>query len=313
MSAEPKSNEVKVNINFAQVMPEDERFVSIWIWQSFQSAFNYFFLSFFVLNLALKIQGISFSSNTHHGVAGTAGVGTVVSVGANVATVKTGDNVIVIDNGVWSDNVTVSSSNVAKISSAPSEASAVLPTFVSAWAILNHSHTPLKAGDIVLQTEGKTALGSAVSQIGKALGFKVINVTPDEVLHADFRKKVATTGPARMAVTHHTGKVLREVMKVLEIGSTVVTYNGPITSVFSESPVEAAVSTYIFDAKSIHGFDLKTWMSSNPEKFREATAFVSSLLDEKKISLPVDSHAQSNFLPALDLVHAKEAAVVLKF
>jgi NADPH:quinone reductase-like Zn-dependent oxidoreductase len=64
----------------------------------------------------------------------------------------------------------------------------------------------LKAGDIVVQSGGETALGKAISQIATASGLTVVSPTSAELEDAEFAKKTAAKGTVKLCITNNSKK-----------------------------------------------------------------------------------------------------------
>jgi len=274
----PSAGEVVVQVVSSQVVHEDNRF----------------------------IRGLSFANNNANSVAGVNAVGKVASVGSGVSGLKVGDSVFVLNSGSWSDSITVKASRASKISDV-SDQFALMPSYLTAWAILNNSASAgLKVGDSVIHTEGSSAIGAAISQVGKALGFNVTQVSEADLNSSDSKN-------AKLAISSLSGKPLRELLKHISNGGSIVTFNGALTPILSTTGVEVPTGASIFDNKSVNGFDLGAWVANNEGKFRDGCAAISSLLSDKKVSISdVKVVSQSEFQKALDAVQSSGSAVVLK-
>ena len=141
------------------------------------------------------------------GIAGSTGVGAVSTVGTGVTRVTTNDKVLVVSpTGVWTDNVTVPSSAVAKIpSSLTDDDVAALPALVSAYAMLTQ-YVTLKAGDIVVQSDADLPVGTAIAQTGKALGLTVMAASKADLEDARFSENLKGK-PVKLAVCGTASKV----------------------------------------------------------------------------------------------------------
>ena len=275
----PSEGEVVVQVVSSQVVHEDNRF----------------------------IRGLSFAnSNAHSSVAGVNAVGKVASVGSGVSGLKVGDSVFVLNSGSWSDSITVKASRASKILDVGDQF-ALMPSYLTAWAILNDSISAgLKAGDSVIHTEGSSAVGSAISQVGNALGFKVTGVSEADLNSSDSKN-------VKLAISSLSGKPLRELLKHISNGGRIVTFNGALTPVLSTSGVDIPTGASIFDNKSVSGFDLGAWVANNEGGFRDGCAAISSLLSDKKIGInDVKVLSLADYQKALDAVQSLGSAVVLK-
>ena len=248
------------------------------------------------------------------GVAGSTGVGSVLSVGGSVRTVSTNDNVLVVSNGVWSDNITVPSAAVIRIPDSLSlEDSAALPAALSAYAIL-HNFVTLKAGDIVVQSGGDSAVGKAISQLGKASGFTVVNASAVELDDAAFSKKVAAMGSVKLAVSNTAKKnVTKTLMRCLSAEGSLVLHHGDGSTADEADGVDVPVGSAIFKKNSVYGFDFNGWVASDAKGVQKAMAVVAADISSKKMTLTSKVFPQSEYLKALTEVETSGgASVVLK-
>jgi len=278
--AEPGAGQVKVTIQANQVSAEDIR----------------------------MIRGQSFSNKTI-GVAGTSGAGVVSSVASGETAFAVNDPVLVLASGVWTDSFTVDKSSVIKIPKMPADAAASLPVAISAYTMLTN-YTSLSSGDTVVQTNGGTAMGLAVSAICKSMGVKVVSASAADLADKAFVKK--TTG-AKLAITTLQGRASTSLVKMLADGSTLVAYNAPPLPLAVCAPLDLSTSSLIFNNISTQGFDLSAWSKSNPEEVSKAVAAVVQLVAEKKISLaPSKTYSQNQFLEAISDMESSGNSAVLK-
>lgn len=228
-----------------------------------------------------SIKGISLKPSST-GIGGTNAVGTVEAVGSGVSGFAANDTVLVVGSKTWCNSVTVPvGSGVAKVSPKMSiDVAATLPSMLSAWAILT-KFTKLQAGDTVIQGGGDGAVSQCVNIIGKSMGVKVVNISAAD---AEDAKKVASLGPAKLAITGSSGKFSRSLMSALAKKGTLVIYNGE-SSPMSQG-VDFTMSGAIFNDVSLSGFDFNTWAASNQIELKNGIDALSSLLEEKKITPP---------------------------
>mmetsp|Transcript_6035 Transcript_6035/g.6173 ORF Transcript_6035/g.6173 Transcript_6035/m.6173 type:complete len:319 (-) Transcript_6035:124-1080(-) len=246
------------------------------------------------------------------GIAGSTGVGHITSIGGEVSNVGTNDKVLVVSTGVWADNVTVPVSSVLKIPSNLSpEDGANLPAALSAYAIL-HNFTTLKAGDIVVQSGGESALGKAISQIATASGLTVVSPTNAELEDAEYAKKIATKGTVKLCITNNSKKsVTKMLLRCLAPEGVMVLYNGEVENQDVDG-IDVPVGSVIFRGNSIEGFDFNVWMNSSPKEVQKAMTAVAAHLDNKKITLKSKVYPQSEYLKAMDEAKISGGSVVLK-
>lgn len=257
------------------------------------------------------ITGYAILSNKA-GVAGSFAVGTVSSVGDGVKSHAANDNVVVVGNGVWADNVSVPASNAFKIPVLSTDESAGFSSVVSAVSILN-KFPGSKAGDVVLVVNGAKGLGPAISQVGSSLGLKVVSFSEAEANDAGFIDKIKASGPVKYAVTGRSGKYIRNIFKVLQNSGTVVVYNGANESLSESEAVDVPMSAAIFNDLRIVGFNLKVEASQNPAAFGKSVAAAAELIANKKVSLKTKSYAWTEFVAATNDTKTTGLATSLKF
>jgi NADPH:quinone reductase-like Zn-dependent oxidoreductase len=246
------------------------------------------------------------------GIAGSTGVGQITSLGANVGNLSIKDQVLVVSTGVWTDFVTVPVSSVVKIPESLSvEDSAALPAALSAYAILNN-FVDLKAGDVVVQYGGNTAVGLAITQIGTASGYKVVNAGQAEISDVGFSKTVAAMGSVKLTITNTSKKaVSKTLMRCLAPKGSLVMYQGDGSNDDSDG-VDVPVGSAIFKANSIYGFNFNSWMVADPKGVAKAMAAVSPMVNSKKITFQSKVFPQPEYLKALGEIEATGGSVILK-
>jgi NADPH:quinone reductase-like Zn-dependent oxidoreductase len=251
-------------------------------------------------------------SNHKHGAAGSVGSGIISAVAAGDGDFSKGDAVIVIGEGTWGDDVTVSKDSVVKSSGLSHEEGAALPTYAAAWGLL-HNFTDLKSGDLVVQTTGTGAVGSAVTQLGKALGLKVVSLADSDVKGTNLGAKLQEAGAYKLAISGQSGKHISSLQRHGAKGAVTVAYHGAHEPIHSSSDVHLPISHMIFNDSSVRGFDLLTWSRTNSAEFKHAVESVVKLAQEKKISLkPAQVFPQSDYLKAIEEVMKTGSTVVLK-
>lgn len=237
-------------------------------------------------------------------------MGVIDAVGSNVSGFSTGDTVLVVHPGAWTDSVSVPAASSIKVSSPPSDEAALLPSYLSAWAIL-HNFQSLKAGDAILLTNGTDPIGQAIVQVGKALDINVVAVPSKDIATPAFQEKVSKLGAIKLAVTTVPNAARNLAKHVAEHGS-VVYYNGSISPVLSGDSLTISVSHSIFEDKKLHGFDFTGWVKYSPEKVRAATEQVSAIIKDKKLSLSPKVFKQADYQQAIKSVQEAEAVVIIK-
>lgn len=222
------------------------------------------------------------------------------------------DQVLIVGEGVWTDETVVSTAKVTKIPKLSAEEAAILPSFAAAWGILNNFVT-LKAGDVVVQTSASSAIGSAIAQVGKALGLKVVSISDADLTAADLASKLKEAGSIKLAVSGRSGRHISTLQRVVAKGGVTVSYNGVFESLQSTSSVQLPISNLIFSDTSVHGFDLNTWATTSPDAFRAGVSSVLGLVGDKKVVLkPAHVFSQAEFAKALEEVQKSGVSVALK-
>lgn len=246
------------------------------------------------------------------GTAGSFGAGVVSSVPVGEGEFSVHDNVLVLGGDVWADEVTVSKSNAIKLPKGSTESAAVLPNYISAWGIL-HNFVSLKAGDVVVQTVGNSAVGTAITNLGKALGLKVVSLADADVKSTNLAAKLQELGSIKLAVSGQSGKHISSLQRhVAKDGSTVV-YNGVYEPLHTVAEVQLPISHMIFSNSSVHGFDLQSWFQNDAAAVRSAVTDLLKVVQDKQVPLKAEhSFAQADYLKAVDEVTKSGASVVLK-
>jgi len=256
-------------------------------------------------------MGLS-SINKTIGSYGNAAVGKVVAVPSSGSEFHLNDSVLVIGQGLWTDEAIVSASSAVKVPFLQPDEAALLPSYISAWAIL-HNYVTLKAGDTVVQTTGDSAVGKAITAIGKALNLKVLALSDAELKDPEIGRKLEGLGSIPLTVTGQSGKLISLLSKATASNGVVVTYNGVYESFITTSPVSVAISHLIFRNVSIQGFELLPWVQSCPNEYKAAAQSVFSLLSEKKIVLKTAHvYPQSDYLSGIEVVFKTGDIAVLK-
>src|SRR2546423_11107574 len=111
-------------------------------------------------------------------VPGFEGAGIVAEVGTNVKTIAKGALVILPhDIGTWREVLAVKASELIVVPPEiePIHAAMLKINPMTAWRLL-HDYVDLARGDWIIQNAANSALGRAVIQIARELGFKTVNV-----------------------------------------------------------------------------------------------------------------------------------------
>ena len=256
-------------------------------------------------------MGLSFNRKSV-GVAGSIGIGSVTSIGPGVQHFFSDDKVLIVNEGVWTETTNVPASTMMKIpKSYTVEEAACLPSILAAYNILNNT-VKLVSGDTVLQTSGESAIGSAVAEVGKAMGLNVINVTTAQLEDVKFIDKMK--GSVKLAICGSAKKsATKSLLRSLGDYGTMVVYQGPIESLENIDGVEIPVSASIFKFVNVMGFNFQTWASTDLVGYKAAVEAVTGMVETKKISLKnVKSFAFPDYAAAFATVETTGGMAVLK-
>jgi len=130
------------------------------------------------------------------GVGGNAGVGVVTSVGSGVEGLSEGDMVVPVAEGLgtWAEELVAPAKSLTKVPAGTSpEAAATLDAKTTAYCLLN-DFVGLEAGDVIIQDAAESAVGTAVVQLAKEMGVKVISVVEDSVFYEDTANRLKGMG-----------------------------------------------------------------------------------------------------------------------
>jgi NADPH:quinone reductase-like Zn-dependent oxidoreductase len=221
------------------------------------------------------------SVNSKIDALGSSGVGVVTSVGASHGNIATGDQVFVVGSGLWTTSVNVAADNAVKIPQMKAEEAALLPSFISAYAMLQGA----RSGDTVVHAGPASSVQHALGQIAQQKGVTFVSISESEAL-ADSKSlsaRLQSVGKVKLAITNVSGWTATTLLKSLSFGGTLFVHNGYGTGETGDS-VDIPVSAAIFQKANIAGFDLLSWSRSNNKEFKAATAAVAELLASRKVS-----------------------------
>jgi trans-2-enoyl-CoA reductase len=124
-------------------------------------------------------------------VPGFEGAGVVVETGANVSTIRKGALAILPHNmGTWREAGAVKANDLVAVPPEIDPVSAAMLKInpMTAWRLL-HDYVDLGRGDWVIQNAANSAVGRAVIQIARGLGFKTVNVVRRPELIDELRRE----------------------------------------------------------------------------------------------------------------------------
>ena len=198
----------------------------------------------------------------------------------------------VTSSGAFGEELATDASNVIPLTTqTTAEDLASIPAILTAWALL-HEFKSLKPSDVVVQTNGQTAVGQAVSQIAKLKGINVVNVTEKTV--ADFKP----SGEVALCLCNSSA-MSRPLLKLLGSDAAFVAYSDTVEPLSTLQSVDIPVTSAIFKKVKVFGFHLTTWKELEPVKFKNAVAEVASLIDAGKVNIPSKKYKLSDYASAL--------------
>lgn len=242
--------------------------------------------------------------------AGLSSVGKVIGVGHNVRTAKVGDHAVIFHSGAWADKPIVSSSCLAVISKdIPSEHAATFPIHIAAWAMLQSFS--LKKGSIILQASPNTPVGASVSSIARHRGFEVLEPSEEELLNAAFMRNYR--GAMENIVSGLGGKIGASVIRALGQNGKLISFKGKFSSLVEKGTVDIPMASTIFRGASVEGFDLYTWVNSNPTMLQQAASDIEKLLLENNFRLSPICFPLSKYQQAIQQLMETNGTVVIQW
>ncbi len=239
------------------------------------------------------------------GIAGTAGVGSVVKVGSATSkkSLSSGDTVFISQQGVWSDevNVPISKVHVVPNKNLKPEQLAHIDVVISAIAMVNDCG--LSSGDTVLIDNSTDLINTAISAVAKSHNLKVVT----DSSKAD--------GKVKAAITSTSGTAFQQIAGAISAGGTVISYNSTTPrNAIDTAGISASVTSFIFNDIRIRGFDLTSWAEANGAACSRAVSDAASLLSGGQIALPTSkSYASSEALTAISAQSDGKTSAILTF
>ncbi|XP_018563523.1 enoyl-[acyl-carrier-protein] reductase, mitochondrial-like [Anoplophora glabripennis] len=254
-------------------------------------------------------------------VAGSEGVGEVISVGPGVSDLKVGDHAVIMTmySGTWRSHLTVPRNSVLKVPSELGlvEAATLAINPCTAYRMLKDC-VNLKSGDTVVQNGSNSACGQNIIQLARVWGINTVNIirtrpnveevkdfltslgathvlTEEEFKSTDIFKS-GEVAAAKLALDCVGGQSAAALLRNLQIGSTLVVYGG-----MSKQPVSIPVSALIFKDIHVCGFRIAKWMEEN-----NRNEHWQKMLDEL-ISLMVNKELKGSVHKIIDSDNYKEA------
>lgn len=255
------------------------------------------------------------------GVAGLHAIGVVTAAGPSAANIKAKDTVLVTspDAGTWQNNVTVDQDDVVKVPEAAAK-HPLLPAAVTAALALQTAN--LKAGDVVLQNNGGSAVARAVAQLAKAKGVKVVSVVQgdnkgaqgDVVVSANdiatpaFANQVKGLGTVKLVLDGVGDKSAANLSRLLGHGGVFA-----VVGTSGLGALKFPVRSLIFDDITVRGVNLHRTARLQPEVFARAVSEVSELVGSGKLQLDGNGFNLTDAVKAVGAVQQGAGDVYLKF
>lgn len=221
-------------------------------------------------------------------VPGFEGAGVVVEVGEKVKELPNGTLVILPHNiGTWRDAVAVKAADLVAVPPEinPVQASMLKINPMTGWRLL-HDYVKLNRGDWLIQNAANSALGRAVIQIARELGFKTVSVVRREELIEELEQlggdlvlidgeslrddvKQATSGaPICLGLNSVGGDSALRLANCLAFGGTLVSFGA-----MSLQPLKIPTGLLIFNDLRFRGIWINKWyddatMSQRMDAFR---------------------------------------------
>lgn len=220
---------------------------------------------------------------------------------------KANDVVLINGDGCWADEITIFEENVSKVGDLPFDEAATLPSYLSAWAILN-LFNGLQVGCNILQLDGDSAVGVALSEVGKAYGLNVISISTKEADDVSFMQK--WKGKVTFAVAG-SSQSARSLSKTLSPGAKMVFHIAKYTPTSAALSIDFPISMAIFQDVTVSGFDYASWVTSSPDLFNAALIDVLKLIAEKKISPKSSAFPVADYQKAISHAATTGSATIL--
>jgi len=227
-------DEVEVEVSAFPVLPEDVR----------------------------SILGVSVTG-ARTGTAGSVAVGVVKAVGPHAVGLSVNDAVLAtcVVSGAWAKSVVTSSATTFKIpSSLRPEEAAMLPSVLTAYALLDRPYLGLVAGDVILQTCGETAVGAAVEALCRVRGFSLVSLPAAPDPRGD--PKLQSVGKVKLAIAQSSGSAVLALSRTLQPRGEICCVLGPLEPLQAAQAaggVTVPVSPLIFSGAAVRGFDFSLW------------------------------------------------------
>ncbi len=250
----------------------------------------------------LQVQGVYGRLPALPAVAGLEGVGIVEALGAGVVGWKPGDRAVLLGvQGTWAEQALVAVENLVAVPAdlSDDQAAQVIVNPLTAWIMAGE--LGLGPGKTLLQSAAGSIVGRAFIQLGKAWGFRTVNLVrrPEQVMEllalgAD--SVVCTEDPrwpeqaarflprgADAAVDAVGGTLGGDMLKLLRARATLLVYGA-----LSGAPLQLPGGQLIFRTTTVRGFWLTDWKRRTPKPDRDrACADLMALMTQGRLHCPV--------------------------
>lgn len=203
----------------------------------------------------------------------------------------------------------VSSKRIFSFPGLSNEVAALIPEVASAYAML-HNFFTLSAGDVVVITDHNTTVHQSIQQICKRNGVTVVAASAADLNNREFKSKVQSFGPVRLAITSESGKRARVLGNLLSDNGILINHNAFIPSLKDTSPIELPISPLIFQNQSVRGFDFATFAKEQPEKCDDTIRNVATMLGLGEVVLAPVVFSQDKVLEALEAANNGQSVVL---
>lgn len=231
----------------------------------------------------LQVQGVYGRMPSLPATAGLEGLGVVEALGEGVTDWRIGDRAVPLGaQGTWAEALVTPAENLVRIPEglADDQAAQVIVNPLTAW--LMATELGLGPGKTLLQSAAASIVGKALVQLGRAWGFRTVNLvrrreqgTELEALGADAVICTADPDWPERAAAHLPkgadgatdavgGALGGEMLKLLRPGSTMLVYGA-----LSMEPLQLPGGQLIFRTATVRGFWLTAWKQRTPKAERD--------------------------------------------
>ena len=254
-------------------------------------------------------------------VGGNEGVGKVVQLGPDVASIAIGQTVMLpVGGGTWATHMI---GDAKKLMPLPNDADplqlAMLTVNPPTASLLLSEFVDLKPGDWVIQNAANSGVGEYLIQLAKGRGFKTVNIVRRESAIAEVKaaggdvvvvdgeglaKRVAeATGDAaiRLGIDAVGGNATDNLASCLAIGGTLVNYG-----MMSGEACQVGAASFVFRDVTLRGFWLALWFrKATPERQAAVFGEIARMISTGKLKTRI--HATFDIVNIKDAVAAAAA------